>query len=338
MPYSQSTHNPPVASFLSMLSSSRMHADNFLIPFYSKMEMPIADLSGKLVIITGSNSGIGLETARAFAGMGARVILACRNEARVEEAKKQIIQSTGNLKVEVELLDCGSFASVHILVNNAGGNTAALTLTEDGYEQTYQTNHLSHVLLTHSLLNAGCIAPNGRIISVSSVGYYSSDPLNKNNIDNHDILTKFDNKTGTKLPLADMMQLYFRSKAAQAVWSMALQRRLSEIEGWKGITVHSCHPGTVKTAIWSQPNGAGAMTDMASSLFKLAARTLGISSEEGAVTSVWLAVAPEPASPGMEGLFWDRMQWKWVKPWSLDVTLQDGLWDVWCKETGAPLY
>ncbi|KAF8705382.1 hypothetical protein RHS03_05743, partial [Rhizoctonia solani] len=72
--------------------------------------------------------------------------------------------------------------------------------------------------------------------------------------------------------------------------------------------------GTVKTAIWSQPNGAGAMTDMASSLFKLAARTLGISSEEGAVTSVWLAVAPEPASPGMEGLFWDRMQWKWVKP------------------------
>ncbi|KAF8677678.1 Enoyl-(Acyl carrier protein) reductase [Rhizoctonia solani] len=313
MPYSQSTHNPPVASFLSMLSSSRMHADNFLIPFYSKMEMPIADLSGKLVIITGSNSGIGLETARAFAGMGARVVLACRNEARGEEAKKQIIQSTG-------------------------GNTAALTLTEDGYEQTYQTNHLSHVLLTHSLLNAGCIAPNGRIISVSSVGYYSSDPLNKNNIDNHDILTKFDNKTGTKLPLADMMQLYFRSKAAQAVWSMALQRRLSEIEGWKGITVHSCHPGTVKTAIWSQPNGAGAMTDMASSLFKLAARTLGISSEEGAVTSVWLAVAPEPASPGMEGLFWDRMQWKWVKPWSLDVTLQDGLWDVWCKETGAPLY
>ncbi|CAE6394375.1 unnamed protein product [Rhizoctonia solani] len=315
--------------------------------------MPVADLSSKLAIITGANSGIGLETARALAGMGAHIILTCRNQAKGDEAKRQIIESTGNSNVEVEILDCGSFASVRaflnrwktreskkvdILINNAGATTAAVSLTGDNYEQTYQANHLSHVLLTHGLLNAGCIAPDGRIVSVSSVGFYSSDPLNKNNLDNRDILAKFDNHVGAKLPLGEMMQLYFRSKAAQAVWSMALQRRLSEVEGWKGITVHSCHPGTVKTKIWSQPNGIGGMTGMASSLFKFMATTLGISSKEGAVNVVWLAVAPEPVKHGMEGRFWDRMQWKWIKPWSLDVGLQDELWDIWCQETNAPLF
>ncbi|KAF8757833.1 Enoyl-(Acyl carrier protein) reductase [Rhizoctonia solani] len=259
--------------------------------------MPVADLSGKLAIVTGANSGIGLEAARAFAGIGARVVLACRNKERGEEAKKSIVESTGNLEIEVEILDCASLSSVRdflsrwkkkeskrvdILVNNAGATTAALIITEDGYEQTYQANHLSHVLLTHGLLNAGCIAP--------------MDAL-------------FDNKAGAKLSFIDMMRLYNRSKAAQVVWSMALQRRLSATEGWKGITVHSCHPG----------------------------RTFGISTVEGAATVVWLAVASEPVLTGMEGLFWDRMKWKWIEPWSLNVGLQNELWDVWCKDTDTPL-
>jgi NAD(P)-dependent dehydrogenase (short-subunit alcohol dehydrogenase family) len=112
-----------------------MEADHFLSPIYSELKMPIADLSGKSAIITGANSGIGLEAARALAGMGAHVTLACRNAAKGEDAKKQIIESTGSLNVEVETLDCGSFASVRaflnrwkmreskrvdILINNAG--------------------------------------------------------------------------------------------------------------------------------------------------------------------------------------------------------------------------
>ncbi|KAH7326885.1 hypothetical protein B0J17DRAFT_680996 [Rhizoctonia solani] len=352
MPYSQHAHTTPVASLLSLLSSTRIHLDNLLIPLYSQMVMPVADLSGKLVIVTGANSGIGLEAARALAGMDARVVLACRNAAKAEEAKNSIIKSTGNPKIEVELLDCGKFTSVRaflnrwkerklkrvdILINNAGSLTSATSLTEDGFEQTYQTNHLSHVLLTHGLLNLGCIAPDGRIISISSAGFYGSDPLNKQNAGSSDILAKFNHQTGAKLSLSDMMQLYFRSKASQAVWSMALQRRLSQIDAWKGITVQSCHPGTVKSSIWSQPEGAGSMNDMASNLFKWMASTFGITSEEGAVTAVWLAVAPEASSAEMKGRFWDRMQWKWVQPWSLSVESQDQLWDLWCNETGAPL-
>ncbi|QRW16701.1 short chain dehydrogenase [Rhizoctonia solani] len=154
-----------------MLSLSRIQFDGFFISLFARLAMPVADLSGKLAIVTGANSGIGLEAARAFAGMGARVVLACRNKERGEEAKKSIIETTG-------------------------ATTGVLAITEDDYEQTYQANHLSHVLLTHGLLNAGCIAPDGRIVSVSSMNSYFSGPLNKNNVDNRDILTKFDNKAG----------------------------------------------------------------------------------------------------------------------------------------------
>ncbi|KAF8677637.1 Enoyl-(Acyl carrier protein) reductase [Rhizoctonia solani] len=371
MPYSQNEHVALVAWLLSMLSFARIQLDNFLAPFYPDMTMPVADLSGKLAIVTGANSGIGLEAARALARMNAHVVLACRNETKGEEAKRHIIENTGNLKVEVEALDCANLASIReflsrwreremkpvdILINNAGGCTLAcirsdsdmvccfqggltgtISLTEDGHEQMYQTNHLAHVLLTHGLLNLGCVAPNGRIISVSSAGFYGSDPLSKRNIGNRDILAKFNNQAGAKLSLGEMLQLYFRSKASQAVWSMALQCRLSKKEAWKGITVHSCHPGTVKSSIWSQPEGAGSMADAASNLMKFGARTLGITSEQGAITAVWLAVAPEPASSNLKGRFWDRKQWKWVNPWSLSVHLQDELWDLWCEEAGMHL-
>ncbi|GAB1527243.1 hypothetical protein RhiTH_010418 [Rhizoctonia solani] len=325
MPYSQHAHYPLVSSFLAALSYNRMKFNHFVALLFPKITVPVVDLSNKLVVITGANSGIGLEAARALAGMGARVILACRSQSKGEEAKKQIIESTGNLNVELEILDCGSFTSVRafldrwkkrelrqvdILINNAGVITSTVAITEDGHEQNYQVNHLSHVLLTHGLLNAGCMAPNGRIISVSSSESYSSDSLNKGNLGNHDILSRFNNKVGTTLSLGETMQLYRRSKAAQVVWSMALQRRLSATEGWKGITIHSCHPGSVKTTIWSQPGGFGEMFDIPSMLFKFKVSIVGISNEEGAANIVWLAVAPEPASPGMEGLFWDRMEWK----------------------------
>ncbi|KAF8757629.1 Enoyl-(Acyl carrier protein) reductase [Rhizoctonia solani] len=343
MPYSQNEHVALVAWLLSMLSFARIQLDNFLAPFYPDMTMPVADLSGKLAIVTGANSGIGLEAARALARMNAHVVLACRNETKGEEAKRHIIENTGNLKVEVEALDCANLASIREFLSRwrerdeTRGLTGTISLTEDGHEQMYQTNHLAHVLLAHGLLNLGCVAPNGRIISVSSAGFYGSDPLSKRNIGNRDILAKFNNQAGAKLSLGEMLQLYFRSKASQAVWSMALQCRLSKKEAWKGITVHSYHPGTVKSSIWSQPEGAGSMADAASNLMKFGARTLGITSEQGAITAVWLAVAPEPASSNLKGRFWDRKQWKWVNPWSLSVHLQDELWDLWCEEAGMHL-
>ncbi|KAG8704907.1 hypothetical protein FRC09_003257 [Ceratobasidium sp. 395] len=352
MPYSEKAHSKFVASALASASMGYTNINNLLFMLYPNMLLPRVDLYGKTAIITGANSGIGYECARALAGMGARVVLACRSETKGEEARRKLVADTGSSSIELELLDCGSLDSVRafldrwekrevkqvdILINNAGGLTSTVALTTDGFEQTYQANHLSHVLLTLTLLNRGRMSPDARIVSVSSVGFYSSAPLDASNADGSDVVAKYEGKIGASISFADMMQLYARSKAAQAVWTMALQRRLSKTEQWKNVTVHSCHPGTVKSSIWTQQAGAGTMVGRASDLFKAAANLVGITNEQGAVVPVWLATAEKPAKAEMRGMFWDRLTWKWVRPWSMEVTRQDSLWDKWCEDAQVSL-
>ncbi|KAF8595458.1 NAD(P)-binding protein [Ceratobasidium sp. AG-I] len=352
MPYSENAHSRPVASALAGLSIASAQIDNFLASLYPKMSVPHTDLHGKVAIVTGANSGIGFEAARLLVGMGAYVVLACRSESRGEEAKRKILELTGSTSVEVGVLDCGSFKSVRafvdrwqkresnqvdILINNAGCLTSTVAISEDGFELTYQANHLSHVLLTHLLLNRGHFAPNARIVSVASAGLYGSIPLDEHNVDSKDVLARYNNKQGTPISLQDSFQFYTRSKAAQVVWTIALQRRLSQTEGWKTISAHSCHPGTVNTPIWTQPAGAGSWTGTLASVISSMGRILGVSSEQGAVVPVWLAIAPKPAKPQFRGMFWDRKHWKWVNPWCLESERQDRLWNKWCEDTNAPL-
>lgn len=122
-----------------------------------------------------------------------------------------------------------------------GGLVGTATKTTEGFEPAYQSNHLSHVLFTHTLLNRGHFVPDARIVSVSSVGYYFSVPLDERTADASDILEKY--QLGTTLPMPVMLQAYQRTKAAQAIWTMVLQRRLSRDERWKNVVVQSCHPG-----------------------------------------------------------------------------------------------
>ncbi|KAF8605703.1 NAD(P)-binding protein [Ceratobasidium sp. AG-I] len=347
MPYSGKAHGRLVASILASISeiSSKLHT--FLAHFYPSISLPSIDLHGQFAIVTGANSGIGFEIARALVGLGAHVVLACRSELKGEEAMRRIIDLTGSRSVEVEVLDCSSFRSVkaflerwekrelsqiNILVNNAS-NT--VSVTEDGFEQTYQSNYLSHVLLTHTLLNQGRFVHDARIVSVSSFGFYESVHLDEHNVDCSDILAKYNNQLGTPLLFQDSFQLYARTKASQVIWTMALQRRLSRTEGWKNISAHSCHPG--KSPLWNQPAGAGSTTGFLAATFKNVAHMFGISSEQGAVVPVWVAVALEPASFELRGMYWDRMQWKWVKPWTLEIERQDRLWDKWCGDSQASL-
>ncbi|KAG8747694.1 hypothetical protein FRC10_011821 [Ceratobasidium sp. 414] len=352
MPYSEKAHSNFIASILASTSMAYTNINNLFFMLYPNMRLPRVDLHGKTAIVTGANSGIGYECARALAGMGAQVVLACRNESKGEEARRNLVAGTGSGTIELEILDCGRFDSVKafldrwekreskqvdILINNAGGLTNTVALTPDGFEQTYQSNHLSHVLLTLTLLNRGYMSPDARIVSVSSVGFYNSDPLGVPNADGSDILAKYESKVGAKLLFLDMMQLYARSKAAQAVWTMVLQRYLSKVERWKNITVHSCHPGTVKSSIWTQPAGAGTMASRANDLFKTVASVVGISNEQGAVVPVWLATAAKPAMPELRGMYWDRLAWKWVRPWSLEVARQEDLWNKWCKDAQVSL-
>ncbi|KAF8601817.1 NAD(P)-binding protein [Ceratobasidium sp. AG-I] len=316
---------------------------------YPRLLISPVDLYGKVAIITGANTGIGYEVARALAGSGARVVMACRNAHKGKIARDKIIEDTGNDKVELEILDCASFASVKeflnrwekrelakvdILINNAGKWNYFY-----GFEQTYQVNHLAHVLLTHMLLNRNHFASNARIVSVSSVGLYMCTPMDERNTDASDTILK--HPAGSQLPFVTMVHMYSRTKAAQAIWSMILQRRLNQTEEWKNIIVQSCHPGEflglVKSLVWSQPAGIGSVNDWLADIGKQLINLFGISSEQGALVPVWLATAEEPARMEMRGLYWDRLKWKWVPAWILEKDRQEMLWEKWCADAGASL-
>lgn len=122
-----------------------------------------------------------------------------------------------------------------------GGILNTFTKTSDGFDEAYQSNHLAHALLALSLLKNGHFAPNARIITVSSIAFFSSPVLDEHNTDSSDLTAKY--KEGESLPWDTMVELYSRAKAAQAVWSMTLQRKLEESGKWKDIVVQVCHPG-----------------------------------------------------------------------------------------------
>ncbi|QRW19175.1 short chain dehydrogenase [Rhizoctonia solani] len=322
MPYSEHAHYAPVGSALSIASQIRNGLGNFIIPLLHDMPPPSADLRGKQAIVTGANSGIGFETAKSLAKLGARVILACRNKDKAEKARNDIEQAVKGAQVEVEILDCASLGSarlfaerwgkrssltIDILINNAGRVLNTRTTTIDGYEDTYQTNHLTHALLTLSLLKLGYLSPNARIVNVSSISFFSSPPFEAQNTDASDMINRYEE--GAVLPWEMMIALYSRAKACQAIWSMTLQRKLQGAEKWKGIVVQACHPGmdhnsgTVKSSMLSQPDGAGGSSGAALNAFKSFVNTFGISNGQGAVVPVWLAVSDEPTKPELRATY-----------------------------------
>jgi retinol dehydrogenase 12 len=143
-------------------------------------------LENKTVIVTGSNTGIGKETAMEMAKRGARVILACRDKKRATEAAQDIRKATGNGNVIVKLVDLSSMESIRnfaqdindneervdILINNAG-LICPKWKTKDGYDMTFGVNHLGPFLLTNLLLDKLKQSKQGRIVNLASKGYAS---------------------------------------------------------------------------------------------------------------------------------------------------------------------
>src|SRR5579872_1984174 len=145
----------------------------------------LGDLTGRTVVITGGNSGIGKATAEALAGLGARVVITARRPDRGAEAVTDIRRVSGNDDVECVALDLSSLASVracaaelldrldqiHVLDLNAGGVLSRRTVTEDGFETQFQANHLGHFLLSQLLLDRLRRSAPARVIVVSSWGH-----------------------------------------------------------------------------------------------------------------------------------------------------------------------
>ena len=145
----------------------------------------IPDLTDKIVIVTGANSGIGYEMARALARKQATVILACRNKDKGQAAERQIAQEYPGAKAELGLLDLSSLALVRrfageftrrydrldILINNAGIMRTPFGKTTDGFELQFGVNHLGHFALTGLLLDLIVRTPQARVVTVSSGGH-----------------------------------------------------------------------------------------------------------------------------------------------------------------------
>lgn len=206
----------------------------------------IPNLSGKVAIVTGANSGIGYETAKALAEKDATVILACRNLEKAQVACNTILQAAPNAKVEVMELDLASLASVRtfaeafkakygkldLLINNAGVMIPPLTKTVDGFEVQFGANHLGHFALTSLLLNLLLATPGARVVNVSSVMHRSG-------------VISFDNLNAEKG--YDPMNAYAQSKLANLLFTLELNRQLAE-HGSEVIAT-AAHPGWTATGL-----------------------------------------------------------------------------------------
>ncbi|XP_065845940.1 retinol dehydrogenase 11-like [Oscarella lobularis] len=217
----------------------------------ASLSYPEVDLSGKVAVVTGGNTGIGYETGKALARMGARVILACRSEKRAKEAIKRmrselVEASHVDIDVEYMALDLSSLASardfakaylarrlpLHLLILNAGiAMINPLQLTDDGLEKQFQVNYLGHLLIVLLLLELlGANGPDVRVVSVSSSGHQFAnfDLTNINGFKSYSRVT-----------------FYGNSKLYQIMMSYYLQKRLLNSE----ICFSSVHPGVVGTEI-----------------------------------------------------------------------------------------
>jgi NAD(P)-dependent dehydrogenase (short-subunit alcohol dehydrogenase family) len=243
----------------------------------------IPDMTGRTIIVTGANSGIGRAAARALAGAGARVVLAVRNTDKGQAAAAKMPGDTG-----VRPLDLASLASVRefaaawegdidLLINNAGVMVPPLTRTVDGFELQFGTNHLGHFALTNLLLEH----VTGRVVTVSSTGHRVG------RID-------FDDLNWERKPYG-AWRAYGQSKLANLLFTAELQRRLTA--AGSAVLATAAHPGYAATNL--QFHSQRRLMDLVSVVGN---RLLAQDENGGALPTLYAAVADIPgdsfAGPG----------------------------------------
>jgi NAD(P)-dependent dehydrogenase (short-subunit alcohol dehydrogenase family) len=249
----------------------------------------IPDLSGKTIIVTGGNSGIGYEAAVMLARKRADVILACRSMDKAAQAAVQIARADASASVKTMHLDLASLASVRafadefrsshkrldVLCNNAGVMALPYRKTADGFEMQFGTNHLGHFALTGLLLEVLLATPNARVVTVSSTGHRMGR-------------IRFDDlqwEHGYRKWLA-----YAQSKLANLLFAFELQRKADTV-GAKLLSV-ACHPGYAATNLQAAgPRMEG--SSLRETMMALGNRLFSQSAAMGALPTVYAAVAPQ---------------------------------------------
>jgi NAD(P)-dependent dehydrogenase (short-subunit alcohol dehydrogenase family) len=209
-------------------------------------EADIPDLSGRTAVVTGANTGLGLQTARVLAARGAHVVLACRNLDKAGHAASQIAAASPGAGTSIVRLDLTSqscvrsaageigarFPRVDLLINNAGVMEVPYQRTDDGFELTLATNHLGPFALTGLLLDR--LAVGARIVTMSSIGHL-------------DGVINFDDLQSDRH--YDPEQAYSQSKLANLLFTYELDRRLRA--AGTGVIALACHPGVVYTDLFA---------------------------------------------------------------------------------------
>lgn len=270
-------------------------------------------MTGKLCLVTGANSGIGLATATKLARMGAHVVMVCRDAARGEAARDQIRRLTGNQQVDLLQADLADLSQVRgvaedyqaryprldVLIHNAGLMKKRREVSADGHELQLAVHFLAPFLLTHALRDALEAAPAARVVSVASMLHR----FGKLDFDDLHAARRY-----------SMWRQYGASKLATIVFTYELARRLENTN----ITANCLHPGVIGSNIESNPRWL---------------RPFLASPETGARTPVYLASSPE--MEGVTGRYFIACSPRDSSPASRNPAVARQLWQVGEELTGA---
>jgi NAD(P)-dependent dehydrogenase (short-subunit alcohol dehydrogenase family) len=253
----------------------------------------VPDQSGRVAVVTGANSGLGLEVARELARKGGHVVMAARDQAKAEAARASIHDQVPDASLELQPLDLASLASVRqaaarilaghpsvdVLVNNAGVMAVPERRTEDGFELQLAVNHLGHFALTAQLLPALLRGSDARVVSVTSTGRHAGRPLDP---DNPHLRGRY-----------DPWRAYGQSKLASLHFALELERRFRAA----GVPARSIvvHPGFSSTDLQARSvreTGGG----RSQRFFHAAVRRFGMTPAQGALPL--LRAATDPAAVG----------------------------------------
>ncbi|MGI8863153.1 MAG: oxidoreductase [Solirubrobacteraceae bacterium] len=261
----------------------------------------IPDQTGRLAVVTGANSGLGLITAQELARAGANVVIACRNLGKGEQAAAQIRRSVPAAKLDLRELDLADLSSVSafadnlhsehgtldLLVNNAGVMAPPRRLTRDGFESQIGTNHLGHFALTGRLLDQLLAASEPRVVTLSS----GAHRLGKISLEDLQSEHGYNN-----------WRAYGQSKLANLMFCFELQRRATEA----GVALRSvaAHPGYAATNL----QFAGPSRFYEKAIMGVANKVIAQSAEMGALPTLYAATADVPGGTfvGPDGLTQQR--------------------------------